>query len=80
METPGLGARVTEPWFRNQFARKPLITNNSFTSFSLVPEGGQPSSTQVRQITGATITSSSTLKIIQTAALELNKDFDLKVK
>ena len=80
METPGLGARVEEPWFKAQFAGKPLISGNAITSFTLVPEEAQPTSTQIKQITGASITSSSVLKIIQASALELSNDFGLKAK
>lgn len=80
METPGLGARIEEPWFKAQFAGKPLINSNVISSYSLIPEEAQPTDTQIRQITGATITSSSVLKIIQAAARELSKDFDLKVR
>lgn len=80
METPGLGARVEEPWFKAQFANKTLISNNAITSFSLVPEEAQASATQIKQITGATITSTSVLKIIRASALELSNDFDLKAK
>jgi Na+-transporting NADH:ubiquinone oxidoreductase subunit C len=80
METPGLGARVEEPWFKSQFAGKSLITNAAITTFSLIPEGATPQATQIKQITGATITSSSVLKIIQASALELTKDFNLKAK
>ncbi len=80
METPGLGARVEEPWFKAQFSGKPLITGNTITTFTLVPEEALPAATQIKQITGASITSSSVLKIIQTAALELSNDFNLKAK
>ncbi len=80
METPGLGARVEEPWFKSQFAGKPMISNNLITRFSLVPEEAAPSVNQVKQITGATITSSSVLKIITAAAGELNQVFELKAQ
>lgn len=49
-ETPGLGARIEEAWFKEQFKGKkgPL---------DLVPEGSQDSESQFDAITGATITS-----------------------
>jgi len=80
METPGLGARVEEPWFKAQFAGKTLINAKTISDFILVPEEAQPADLQIKQITGATITSSSVLKIIKAAALELSNDFDLKAK
>jgi Na+-transporting NADH:ubiquinone oxidoreductase subunit C len=49
-ETPGLGARIEEAWFRDQFKGKrgPL---------SLVPEGAPDKENEFDAITGATITS-----------------------
>ncbi|MBE0618532.1 MAG: FMN-binding protein, partial [Proteobacteria bacterium] len=56
-ETPGLGGRITEPWFRDQFQGKPVRPP---------PEGGPPlqfvyrqprSPREVEAITGATQTS-----------------------
>ena len=51
-ETPGLGARISEPWFERQFQGKS-------GPFELVPEKTQSSDpTKMDAITGATITSS----------------------
>jgi len=80
METPGLGARVEEDWFKNQFAGKPLITDSTVVNFTLVQEQADASKAEVRQITGATITSSSVLKIIRAAAQELKDLSALKVQ
>lgn len=80
METPGLGARIEEPWFKAQFNGKPLIMHEAVADFVLIPEDAQPAGTQIKQITGATITSSSVLKIIRLSALELSKDFAMKVR
>jgi Na+-transporting NADH:ubiquinone oxidoreductase subunit C len=80
METPGLGARVEESWFKGQFAGKPFITNQTITRFTLVPEAALSTQAEVNQITGASITSSSVLKIINAAAVELNKVFSLNAK
>lgn len=50
-ETPGLGARISEAWFKQQFEGKT-------GPFELVPEGTQSDSpTEMDAITGATITS-----------------------
>lgn len=80
METPGLGARVEEPWFKRQFAGKPLISDNVVTQFTLVPEEAQADTIQIKQITGASITSSSVLKILASASDELYKLFELKAQ
>jgi Na+-transporting NADH:ubiquinone oxidoreductase subunit C len=68
METPGLGARVEESWFRKQFGGKPFATKSTSSGFTLIPEGEVAGKTEVRQITGATITSSSVLRMLQSAA------------
>ena len=51
-ETPGLGARIDEPWFKQQFSGKtpPL---------SMVPEKSPATPKQFDAITGATITSTA---------------------
>ncbi len=48
-ETPGLGARIVEPWFRGQFRGKQA-------PFRFVPEGKAGEAGEVNAITGATIT------------------------
>lgn len=66
METPGLGGRIEEDFFRTQFSGKKLLENGNPTSFTLVPERqAQIKATEVRQITGATITSNSVLKMLK---------------
>ena len=59
-ETPGLGARITEPWFTDQFKDLPLhpIKGDQYI-FYLKPEGTGKASNDLDAITGATITSSS---------------------
>lgn len=80
METPGLGSRVEEAWFKQQFAGKPLITNSVASDFVMVPEEAEINALQVKQITGATITSSSVLKIIRDAAAQIQQTFDLQAQ
>jgi Na+-transporting NADH:ubiquinone oxidoreductase subunit C len=64
-ETPGLGARVSEDWFKAQFKNKVLRLKNNIVRYTLVPEGATPGAAEIRQITGATITSSSVTKMLQ---------------
>jgi Na+-transporting NADH:ubiquinone oxidoreductase subunit C len=72
-ETPGLGAEITEPWFKDQFKGKKLLkTPGDFSSYHGVevrkgikvqnlPEKDQPYC--VDGISGATITSDGVTKI-----------------
>ncbi|MDC7226564.1 MAG: FMN-binding protein [Spirochaetales bacterium] len=70
-ETPGLGARITEAWFKEQLRGKqpPLVMN---------PEGTESSaSTEIDAITGASRTSDFVLSIFNEAGLraaELEKE------
>ncbi len=80
METPGLGARVEESWFKGQFSGKALITDGVATHFDLVPEEAVSNDLQVRQITGASITSVSVLKIIEAAASQIIQTFEPQAK
>ena len=69
-ETPGLGARMTEDWFTQQFSGLPLypVTGRK-KIFYLKPEGTGTNPNELDAITGATNTS---------AAIEtfLNRDLD----
>ncbi len=71
METPGLGGRIGEQWFLDQFKKIPIYdvvnqNKHKLVSFILIPEGKQPTnSTEIQQITGATITSASVLKMLE---------------
>lgn len=56
-ETPGLGGRIDEPWFRNQFAGKPLEIGPDGLYFHFTTPGMHTRDTDVDAITGATETS-----------------------
>jgi len=56
-ETPGLGARISESWFREQFRGKR-------GPFRLVPEGVESAEDEFQAITGATSTSNAVLDIL----------------
>jgi len=59
-ETPGLGGRLTEEWFRVQFKGLPLFPiKGDKKIFYLTPEGGQKKTNELDAITGATNTSSA---------------------
>lgn len=64
-ETPGLGARIAEIEFRKQFQGKKLIKNGEVIELSLVSEDyDDPTSQQIRQITGATSSSKAVITMI----------------
>jgi len=56
-ETPGLGARIAEPWFKEQFRGK-------MGPFTVVPEGTAARPDEMDGITGATRTSDFVRQII----------------
>jgi len=62
-ETPGLGARITESWFREQFRGK----RGPFTT---VPEGEPSQENQFDAITGATLTSNYVKSILNDTVVE----------
>jgi len=59
-ETPGLGARITESWFKEQFRGKS-------GPFTLVEEGTAAQPDELDAITGASRTSEAVLKIANSA-------------
>jgi Na+-transporting NADH:ubiquinone oxidoreductase subunit C len=64
-ETPGLGARITEPEFRSQFARESnLRIAAGSTPFEIIPPGTPRGDNQCHAISGATQTSVRLEKII----------------
>lgn len=64
-ETPGLGARIDEDWFREQFRGKK-------GPFTYVPEGEEANENQFDAITGATGTSKAVKDIVNKAAAVYN--------
>jgi len=58
-ETPGLGARITEQTFRDEFKDKNLFKDGEFKSVAVMKKGQKPSNGAdcVDALTGATITS-----------------------
>jgi Na+-transporting NADH:ubiquinone oxidoreductase subunit C len=59
-ETPGLGGRITEPWFTEQFKDLPLHPiKGDQNIFYLKPEGTAQATNELDAITGATNTSSA---------------------
>lgn len=65
-ETPGLGARISESWFKEQFRGRE-------GPFKLVPEGTSTGGQNIDAITGASITSTSVLNIINRTVSEVKE-------
>lgn len=73
-ETPGLGGRITERWFTDQFDNLPLYPiEGDRNIFYLRPEGTAQAANELDAITGATNTSSA----VETF---LNQELDLFLK
>lgn len=65
METPGLGARISEDWFQNQFKGKQVIVDGKFIEMELISEKQPPQGEQINKVTGATISSQAVLKMLK---------------
>ncbi|MEW5815279.1 MAG: FMN-binding protein [Spirochaetota bacterium] len=65
-ETPGLGARISEQWFKEQFRGKT-------GPFKLVPEGSSTGPHEIDAITGASLTSGFVQKIVNQAVIQVKE-------
>ncbi len=69
VETPGLGGRIAEPAeklnLRSDLKGNTFLTDGEITNYKLISESStSESNNEIRQITGATITSNSFLKML----------------
>jgi Na+-transporting NADH:ubiquinone oxidoreductase subunit C len=77
-ETPGLGARIEEPWFREQFKGLKLTDksdDNKYIHIALSGGGGDQKN-RVDAITGATMTSTALEKILNEDLKRVESDKD----
>lgn len=79
-ETPGLGARITEDWFQEQFTGKRFHQGDKFIKLQMIEESEEPQVDQVSQITGATVSSKAVLSGIQGELEKLYKQNFKSVK
>lgn len=63
-ETPGLGGRISEEGFQNQFRGKAFMVDNEIVEFRLNPEDDPAGEIEVNQITGATSSSQAVVSMI----------------
>lgn len=73
-ETAGLGARINERWFQQQFNGKPIFDAEGNIALTVVKAGAAASETEVDGVTGATLTSKGVAGMV-TDGLSLYKDF-----
>jgi len=69
-ETPGLGARINQEWFKNQFKGLNILNKITYTKSN--PSG----KSQIQAITGATISSRSVVHIVNKRIEEIKKQLD----
>ena len=74
-ETPGLGARITEVWFLDQFKNKSIIFKDEVIKYSLIPEDEIADLTEIQQITGATASSRAIVNILYNNLVEIIQKF-----
>jgi Na+-transporting NADH:ubiquinone oxidoreductase subunit C len=73
-ETPGLGGRITERWFKKQFQDKLLFVDGSLQKYSLIMESNSAGLTEINQITGATASSKAVIDMIYKNMEKIGKE------
>lgn len=64
-ETAGLGARIKERWFQEQFNGKPIFTDNpQQVALTVVKKGASKTETEIDGVTGATLTSNGVASMV----------------
>ena len=80
-ETPGLGARITEDKFKDQFKGKKLVSSDKIIRYNLVTEDNtSPEFSEIKQITGATASSNAVIsmiyKNIKSISKKMGRDYE----
>lgn len=73
-ETAGLGARINERWFQNQFCNKPIFDAEGNIALTVTKAGAAKTETEVNGVTGATLTSNGVAAMVN-GGLNIYKDF-----
>lgn len=71
-ETPGLGGRIDELWYKDQFRNVKLNPSGDYISYKPSPNGN------VDSIAGATLTSESVKKIINQEVIKIRQLLEVK--
>lgn len=77
-ETAGLGARISEKWFQDQFIGKPIFDSENNVVLTVVKAGAAQNENEVDGVTGATLTSKGVAAMVNDG-LTAYKDFLLSV-
>lgn len=73
-ETAGLGARIAERWFQEQFNGRPIMDAEGNIALTVVKAGSATTETEVDGVTGATLTSNGVADMVKEGLSEY-KDF-----
>ena len=73
-ETAGLGARIGEKWFQDQFIGKPIFDGENNVVLTVVKAGTAQNENEVDGVTGATLTSNGVAAMVKDG-LTAYKDF-----
>jgi len=76
-ETPGLGGRIVEDWFKNQFSKKQIVQGSKISLFNLIPEKDKANSNDINQITGATASSKAVVDMLYKDMKKISKALGL---
>lgn len=64
-ETAGLGARISEKWFQDQFIGKPIFGEGGEVVLTVVKAGAAQAENEVDGVTGATLTSNGVAAMVK---------------
>ena len=64
-ETAGLGARISEKWFQDQFIGKPIFGEGGEVALTVVKAGAAQKENEVDGVTGATLTSNGVAAMVK---------------
>ena len=64
-ETAGLGARISEKWFQDQFIGKPIFGEDGKVALTVVKAGAAQNENEVDGVTGATLTSNGVAAMVK---------------
>ena len=64
-ETAGLGARISEKWFQDQFIGKPIFGEDGKVALTVVKAGAAQQENEVDGVTGATLTSNGVAAMVK---------------
>jgi len=79
-ETPGLGARISEPWFTKQFKGIDIRSSDQRPVFRLQAPGGAPEPGGLDAVTGATQTSRAVERFLNADLGRIRSEYRSKIE